>query len=131
MIKKLSLLIFLTVGFLFFSTEVSAQTKVRVRFAKGDSSTALKGKISGYRYIDYLVSAKSGQTMAVSLNSANLGCSFVIFHSNMENVEDAVSVTDFKKKLDTTDNYIVRVLLPRSAARRKEVADYALRITIK
>lgn len=130
MIKKLSLLLFLAVSLLFSAKEISAQTKIRVRIAKGNTSAAVKGKISGYKYIDYLVKAKSGQKMSVSLISANTGCSFVIFYSDMKNVEDATAVTDFTRNVDVTDDYIVRVLLPRSAARRKEIADFALRITI-
>lgn len=130
MIRKLPLSLFLITALLFFPSNISAQTKVRVRFARGENSSIVKGKISGYKYIDYIVNAQSGQKMAVSLNSANPGCSFVVFYSDMKNVEDATSVTDFTRDVDTTDNYIVRVALSRNAARRKETADFALRITV-
>lgn len=131
MIKKSLLSLILLTAFLFFSSNISAQTKVRVRFAKGEISSIVKGKISGYRYVDYIVKAQSGQKMTASLNSAHLGCSFVIFYSDMKNVEDATSVTDFTRNVDVTDDYIVRVALPRSAARRKETAGFALKITIE
>lgn len=108
----------------------SAQTKVRVKFAKGESSTMVKGMIKGYKYIDYIVKAKSGQTMSVTLTSANQSCSFVIFYSDLKNVEDATDVREFTRNVDVDDNYIVRVLLPRAVARRNSTANFSLKIAI-
>lgn len=113
-----------------FAVSASAQTKVRVKFAKGANSSNIKGSVSGYKYIDYLVKAKSGQTMSVKLNSVNEACSFVIFYSDLKNVEDATDVREFTRNVDVDDDYIVRVLLPRSAARRRESANFSLKITI-
>jgi hypothetical protein len=113
-----------------FTISASAQAKVRVRFAKGTSSATVKGKVAGYKYIDYLIRAKSGQTMSVKLNSAHSACNFVIFYSNMENVEEAAGVQEFTRPVDVDDDYVVRVLLPRAAARRKESANFSLKIAI-
>ena len=129
--KRLLILTLLSALFFSLSLSISAQTKVRVKFAKGTSSIVLKGKVVGYKYIDYLVRAKSGQTMSVSLDSTNEGCSFVIFYSDMKNVDEAADVTNFTRNVDVDDDYIVRVLLPRSAARRKESATYTLNIDIR
>ncbi len=129
--KRLIIPISLLIICISFSLSISAQTKVRVKFAKGASSIALKGKVIGYKYIDYLVRAKSGQTMSVSLDSTNAGCSFVIFYSDMNNVDEATDVTNFTRNVDVDDDYIIRVLLPRSAARRKESAAYTLNIGIE
>jgi hypothetical protein len=129
--KKLSLLLFLFASFLLFSTNVSAQSKVRVRFARGTTSITLKGTVTGYKYIDYIIGAKSGQTMSVNLKSTHGGCSFVMFYSDMKNVEDATEITEITRNVDVTDNYVVRVLLPRSAARRKESASFSLKISIE
>jgi hypothetical protein len=123
-------LIFVLLFTFFLFSDISAQSKVRVRFAGGATSATVKGKIAGYKYIDYIVGAKGGQTMSVLLKSAHSGCSFVIFYSNMENVEDATDVTEFTRKLVVDDNYVVRVLLPRSAARRKESAGFSLKFRI-
>lgn len=126
--KKLILVIALLVSI--FTISASAQTKVRVKFAKGASSATVSGKISGYKYIDYIIRAKSGQTMSVNLTSANTGCSFVIFYSDMKNVDGATDVTEFSRNVDVDDDYVIRVLLPRSAARRKESAAFSLKIFI-
>lgn len=130
-VKKLLLWSLLFVSFLLVSENASAQTKVRVRFAKGAVSAKLKGRVNGYKYIDYIVRAKSGQTMSVSLGSKNTACKFVIFYSDMKNVEGAADVKEFTRNVDVDDNYVVRVLLPRSAARRKERAAFTLNVKIE
>ena len=129
--KKLLLLPSLVILLFIFSLGTAAQTKVHVRFVKGADSAALKGKVAGYKYIDYVVRAKSGQMMSVSLKLANAGCSFTIFYSDMKNVDEAAEVTNSTRNVDVDDDYIVRVLLPRSAARRGESAVFTLNISIK
>ena len=129
--KKFILLPFLLIFTFLLTGSVAAQTKVRVRFARGATSKTVQGKVTGYKFIDYLVGAKSGQTMSVTLNSAHGGCSFVIFYSDMKNVEGAADVTEFTRNVDVDDDYVVRVLLPRSAARRKESAAFSLKISIE
>ena len=128
MIKKVILFAILLLGS--FAVSVSAQSKVQVRFAKGASSATIKGTVSGYKYIDYIVRAKSGQTMTVNLTSANAACNFAIFYSDMKEIEDANGVQESTRNVDVDDDYIVRVLLPRSAARRKESATFSLKIAI-
>jgi hypothetical protein len=44
-----------------------AQDKARVTFEKGNDNAAINGTVVGDGYIDYLLGAKKGQTMAVSL----------------------------------------------------------------
>lgn len=127
--KKIFLILVISLSV--FTITVSAQNKVRVKFVKGASSANVKGIVSGYKYIDYIVKAKSGQTMTVKLTSANESCSFVIFYSDLKNVEDATDVREFTRNVDVDDDYIVRVLLPRSAARRKESASFNLKIAIE
>lgn len=46
---------------------VLAQDQARVEFEKGNDNAAINGTIVGDEYIDYLLGAKKGQTMAVSL----------------------------------------------------------------
>jgi hypothetical protein len=43
------------------------QDRARVEFEKGNDNAAINGTIVGDDYIDYLLGAKKGQTMAVSL----------------------------------------------------------------
>lgn len=46
---------------------VLAQDQARVEFEKGNDNAAINGTVVGDGYIDYLLGAKAGQTMAVSL----------------------------------------------------------------
>ncbi len=125
-------LLFLTIltAFLLFNSNISAQTKVRVKFAKGATSTALKGTINGYKYIDYIVAAKSGQTMTVNLKTSNPASGFYMYYSDMKEVDETSGVTEITRNVDVDDSYIIRVILPRSAARRKESASFTLNVSI-
>lgn len=114
-----------------FALSVSAQTRVNVRFARGSTSSMVRGSVSGFKYVDYIVGARGGQTMSVKLNSASSYVSFVVFDGRMQNVEGATEQTDWSGELPSNGNYRVRVLLPRSAARRGTSASYSLRISIE
>ena len=39
----------------------------RVQFAKGATSTVIKGQVKGYHYVDYQVRAGAGQTLSVEM----------------------------------------------------------------
>ncbi|MGH7784393.1 MAG: DNA breaking-rejoining protein [Candidatus Binatia bacterium] len=126
--KNYTLLFFLLFLFAF---SISAQTRVNVRFARGASSSMVRGSVSGYKYVDYVVGARGGQTMSVKLNTASSYVSFVVFDGRMQNVEGATEQTDWSGELPSNGNYTIRVLLPRSAARRRASAGYSLRISIE
>ena len=129
--KKLLLLLTILAAFLVFNSNLSAQNKVRVKFAKGATSAALKGTINGYKYIDYIVAAKSGQTMTVNLKTSNPASGFYMYYSNMKEVDETSGVTEITRKTDVDDNYIIRVIMPRSSARRKESASFTLNVSIE
>jgi hypothetical protein len=44
-----------------------AQTQSRVAFEAGNDNSAVDGKVTGQEYVDYLLGAKAGQAMGVSL----------------------------------------------------------------
>ena len=84
--KRYFFLFLLTIA---LSASASAQSKVNVHFARGANSTKLSGSVSGYKYVDYVVGARGGQTMSVKLESASTYASFVIFDPAMDNVDGA------------------------------------------
>lgn len=121
----------LTILIVVSAYETSAQTRVRVRFARGATSATLKGTVRGYGYIDYFIRAGMGQTMSVNVYSPNEGLQFVVFNSNYNNMEGSFGDTYWSSVLPYTGDYIVRVLLQRSEARRRgSMANYTLKITI-
>ena len=129
--KKLLLLLTILAAFLVFNSNLSAQTKVRVKFAKGATSANLKGTITGYKYIDYIIAAKSGQTMSVNLKTSNPASGFYMYYSDLKEVDETSGVTEITRNVDVDDNYIIRVIMPRSAARRKESATFTLNVSVK
>ena len=109
-----------------------AQSKQRVKFSKGATSTTIKGTIRGFDYRDYLVEASAGQTINIKLNSPNTYTMFGIFRPDGENLDRAAQVADFAGKLPETGDYTIRVAMMRAEARRKgSVSDYSLTISIQ
>ena len=123
----------LTVGLIFLcALDAAAQTRQRVRFGKGASSASVSGVIKGYAYRDYVVGAREGQTLSVALSGNSLA-DLAIFMPDGGNLgADSTGVADWTGEIPASGDYVIRVLMPRSAARRKgAAARFRLRITIE
>ncbi|MFZ4286825.1 g-type lysozyme inhibitor [Variovorax sp. HJSM1_2] len=100
---------------------------VPVHFAKGASSTSLKGTVKGYESVDYRLSAKSGQTLTVTLKASNTSTYFnlmapgatteAIYNSSLD-----AAGNSYKGELQHDGEYTVRVYQMRNAARRGNAA---------
>lgn len=104
----------------------------RVSFRAGASSATLKGTIKGYEIIDYLLGAKAGQTMNVTLKTSNGANYFNVLPpgSDAAVARGDTSGNAWTGTLPVDGDYRVRVYLMRSAARRNEVANYTLTVGI-
>jgi len=103
----------------------------RVRFQRGHSSTTLRGRIVGFDTKDYVVGAKAGQAMALRLSSPNPSTYFVIYTINGK-ATDMNETTEWSENLSESGDYVIRVFMMRSAARRKgAAANFTLSISIK
>jgi hypothetical protein len=103
----------------------------RVRFQSGHSSATLKGRIIGFDTKDYVVGAKAGQAMALRLSSSNPGAYFVIYSINGR-ATDMNETTVWSENLSESGDYLIRVFMMRSAARRKgAAANFTLSISIQ
>ena len=132
MIKKFLVFTFLSALLLLFSGEISAQAKQRVRFAKGASNFTVSGTISGYAYRDYIVGARAGQMLSAKLNSKNTFTVLTVFKPDGENLEGATKMDEFTAELPENGDYVVRVLMMRAEARRKNsMSKYRVRISIQ
>lgn len=127
----------LAISFLFFgialaaNAEIKAQTVKRVQFAKGATSATVKGTITGYKYVDYKIGIRTGQVLSLELSPQNKA-ELVIFMPDGENMPDAAGISGGTMQIDETGDYKIRVLMPRSAARRKRaMANFTLKIEIK
>jgi hypothetical protein len=105
--------------------------KKRVQFARGATSSTVRGKIVGYKYIDYVIGVRAGQFLSLELLPKNKA-ELVVFEPSGNNLPDAAEISGGTIRIDKSGDYKVRVLMPRSAARRKgAVANFTLRIEIR
>jgi hypothetical protein len=126
----------ITTPALFSTPALSEIRQERVQFQPGKTSKTIQGRIKGEQIVDYLVNAKAGQSMTVSMTTNNGGNSFNIFAPGKVPGNDAalfigeMNNNRYKGTLPASGDYLIRVALVRSAARRNEVANYKLQITI-
>jgi hypothetical protein len=106
----------------------------RVQFAHGTDSAVVKGRLQGREIVDYLVQARAGQTLAVTLKRSNPQ---QYFNVNPPGTEVSMFVgsldstgTVFERMLPADGDHVVRLYLMRAAARRNEASDYTLTIGV-
>jgi hypothetical protein len=103
-----------------------------VHFKAGSSSATIKGTIKGDQTVDYVLGAKAGQTMSVTLTTSSGANSFNVLPPGSE---AAIAIganlgNAWTGSLPVDGDYTVRVFLMRSAARRNETAQYTLDVGI-
>ncbi len=111
----------------------SAQSRERVKFAKGNDNAAVNGKVTGQGYHDYLLGAKAGQTMGVSLitdgsayfNILPPGSNDVAIYNSSIDGNDATGI-----KLPASGDYTIRVYLMGADADGGATVPYMLSMTI-
>lgn len=114
---------------------VSAQgvRQQRVSFARGASSAAVQGSVKGDDTIDYVLGARAGQTMRVTLKSSSASNYFNVLPPGSETAianTSASTSNSWAGALPADGDYRIRVYLMRSAARRGESANYTLTVAI-
>lgn len=112
--------------------DANAQSKQRVKFARGSSNATVRGTVRGYAYRDYIVSASAGQMMRVSLTSRQASTVFSIFRPDGGELGTATETDSADGELPVSGDYIIRVAMMRSAARRAgSVSNYSVSISIE
>jgi len=127
--KRKIVLIIGLLSFLFLPLIASAQKAQRIRFAKGATSGTVKGRIVGYAVKDYVVGAREGQTMTISLSSPK--ALFVIYSINGR-ATDMIETNEWSDVLSESGDYLIRVFMMRNDARKKGAAtNYTLKVSIE
>lgn len=106
---------------------------VRVKFDPGATSKVIEGSIKGSETIDYLVNAKQGQSMNVSLATQHGATYFNILAPHEAEVAYFIGNTSgnqFDGTVPASGDQKIRVYMMRSAARRNERANYRLEIIV-
>lgn len=124
---------------------VLAQDEMRteqVQFAPGTSGTKIADSITGYESILYKIGAEAGQRMKLRLEASNLATYFNVYAPGSGPGDQALVNSQFTGPmvpdlnvadavLPASGDYTVSVYMMRSAARRNEVSDFTLAISIE
>jgi hypothetical protein len=107
----------------------------RVHFAPGGTGAVIAGNITGRESVDYLVSARAGQTLSVTMDSDNTAAYFNVIPPDEENLavyagHTGPELNRYEGTLDLDGDWKLRVYLYRAAARRGERADYRLDVSL-
>jgi hypothetical protein len=98
-----------------------------------DGSATIKDQIKGYQYVDYVFPAGAGESLKTTLKTNRSSNYFNLLAPGETEVAFFVGSTSgdsYEGVASTSGDYTVRVYLMRSAARRGEVANYALTISL-
>lgn len=110
-----------------------AQQQTQVTFPRGQSSATLKGSITGDQYRDYLVNARAGQTMNVTLTNPDGRAFFNVLPPGSTGEAVFIGSTSgnsFQGPVPGNGNTTIRVYQMRATARRGETAAYTLAIGV-
>ena len=105
----------------------------RVVFAPGSNSAVVEARITGRQTVDYVVGARAGQTMNVSMATRSTAAYFNIVTPDENEVAmfvGSINGNQFEGVLPRDGDYKVRVYLMRNAARRNEAANYRLEMIL-
>ena len=84
----------------------------RVRFARGRTSATLKNSVIRGTRDRYLVEARAGQKMTVSINSVERNAVFAIYapsHDTLEGASEHQEVKNWSGKLPESGDYVIEV----------------------
>jgi hypothetical protein len=112
----------------------AAQTSTqRISFARGASSASVRGSIRGEQTIDYVLRARSGDRFTVVLNAGHSNAYMNVIAPVVSEALHIGSISGarFKTVIPSSGDYLVRVYLMRSAARRGERADYSIDFVLR
>lgn len=112
-----------------------------VHFAPGASGTTIQGRITGRESVSYILGARAGQRMRVSLSADNSSTYFNIYEPGRGPGDQALANSEqtgamvpdlnrFDGVLPSSGNYIISVYLYRNAARDGKSSRYSLDIAI-
>ncbi|MCM5570088.1 hypothetical protein M6I34_06175 [Burkholderiaceae bacterium FT117] len=104
-----------------------------VRFERGASGAVVEDTITGRQIVDYVLRAREGQSMNVSMATDNGANYFNILAPGEGEValfNGSTSENQFEGVLPRSGDYRIRVYLMPSAARRHEAARYRLEMIV-
>jgi hypothetical protein len=131
-IKRSTLLVALLAILVETAAVTASQNKPqRIRFEKGKSSATIHGHVAGFDTQDYVIAARAGQQMDIRITASNASTYFVLYSIN-DRATDMNETDHYSLETTESGDYVIRVFMMRSAARRKgATSNYSLTISIK
>ena len=113
------------------TTDISPRIQ-QVNYKSGYGSVQFKQSIKGYKTAEYKLNAKAGQILTVDFKPTNTSAYFNITAKNSDYAlfNGSMMGNHFLGSLPADGEYTVQVYLMRNAARRNEVADYAISLSL-
>ncbi|HEY9405150.1 MAG TPA: hypothetical protein VIQ24_21040 [Pyrinomonadaceae bacterium] len=99
-----------------------------VRFAPGRTTATLKNSVVRGTRDRYLINARAGQKMTVSINSLERNAAFAIYapsHDTLEGASEHQEVKNWSGKLPESGDYVIEVGGTRGNA------TYTLKVTVR
>lgn len=108
------------------------KTTQRLSFDPGASSSRVSGSITGYETMNYLLNVRSGQSINVSMATANNATYFNIVPPGEDTASYNGSINGnmYEGVAKKSGDYRIEVYMMRSAARRDEKADFSLEVAV-
>ncbi|HSP61498.1 MAG TPA: hypothetical protein VLQ90_00795 [Pyrinomonadaceae bacterium] len=130
-IRKSAVLVSL---FLLLSAAVLAQAVRRIRFPAGRTTVVLKGTLRGSADVTYLLRASKGQTLTAHLSVPRNEYASLLINdpagTRLTNNKGEDASDDYSVTLPRTGDYKL-VVFPPDTADRRDVAHYALEVTVR
>ena len=103
-----------------------------VTFARGATSTTLKGVVKGYVTGAYTLDAVAGQTLHMLFAPSNRSCYFNVREKGADGLvhDGTLDGNEFGRNLTADASYRIEAFLMRNAARRSETCRYRLEIEL-
>lgn len=130
---KTTVFITLAAASVMFAQPLVAQQKVPVQFAKGASSATVKGSIKGDVYRDYVLNARAGQNMSVTMTNPDGRAFFNVMSPGSTGEAVFIGSNEgnrFTGPVPGNGATTIRVYQMRATGRRGEVASYSLMIGV-
>lgn len=102
---------------------------VRVQFASGTTGATITDRITGRESVNYVLGARDGQFLTVSLRPDNQSADFNVYIPGRGPGDEALFSSDaggreYRGQLYVSGDHTVSVFLNRNAARQGETANY-------
>ena len=104
--------------------------RVPVRFPPSRSTVTLPGRVTGYDVVDYVISARARQQLAVRMTTTSRFLTMAVYGPDKTEICVETCGERWSGTITRPGDYIVRVGLARAEARRNRPARFQLRLTL-